>query len=174
MPALFASSRLHSLEPREPSTCPYHPQADAGHRIRWGFYERYAERGNRRSERIRVQRCRCTIALGTFSLLSDSLLPYHAWRVADILRWLFILIVQGRAVATLAREESRPRKTLSDLKARFLRVVNILRLSGHPGALAPPEFLKGLARMTGQVLITLFQNWKELEPKHSILGIYAR
>jgi hypothetical protein len=124
-----------------------------------------------------VQRYRCKIGRRrTFSLLPDSLLPYHSLGVANILKWLYAMLVKHIGASTLSDTESRPRKTLSDLKNKFLRVVKVLRLPGRrSGAvLDPPKFLQSLAQMLDAEVAGLFGSWKELEPKHSILGIYAR
>ena len=49
-----------------------------------------------------------------------------------------------------------------------------LRLPGHAAALGPAPFLRALREMTLGALALLFAGWKELEPKHSVVGIYAR
>lgn len=122
-----------------------------------------------------MQRYRCKIEKRrTFSLLPDCLLPYHGFRVGDILRWLYAMLVKRIGASTLALQVSRPRKTLADLKNKFLGVLNRLRLPGRAGALDPPEFVKSLARITGDAVAGLFRGWKEQEPKHSVVGIYPR
>jgi len=123
-----------------------------------------------------VQRYRCKSGKRrTFSLLPDSLVPYHSFRLSDILQWLYAMAVKGIGASTLSAMESRPRKTLADLKNKFHRVVRVLRLPApRSAALDPPNFLQSLTQMLGEAAASLFRGWKELEPKHSIVGIYAR
>jgi transposase-like protein len=174
--ALFASVLLSTLGAAawpKPSRCPYCPGADHPHWIKWGFYERYAQKRKRGSRRVRVQRYRCKIVRRTFSLLADSLVPFQFHTVANILRWLYRLLVEQAALAQVSRAASVARTTLRNLRDRFVGVVPRLRLPGRPAALSPPEFLKALGR-EGNAVIDLFRNWKQLEPKHSVVGIYAR
>lgn len=144
------------------------------HWIKWGFYERYAENSSDPNERIRVQRYRCRITRHSFSLLPDSLLPYHYASTTHLLQWLYAMLAKGEATSALARRVGLLRETLRGLKRRFLKAVGSLRLPGRPAALSPPEFLKTLARMASSAVETLFRSWKELEPKHSVAGIYPR
>jgi hypothetical protein len=173
-PSVFASVALSTLGAvawREPSRCPYCPDATRAHWIRWGFYPRWAE-GKR--ERVQIQRYRCKITGRTFSLLPDSLLPYRYFKTSRILGWLHAIFVKSVAVAVLARRESVARGTLRHLARSFLRVVPILRTPGRETAAAPGELLKLFAAMTDAALIALFAGWKEIEPKHSVTGIHRR
>ena len=52
--------------------------------------------------------------------------------------------------------------------------IQILRLADHQGRSTAVQFLRDLARRGAEAVVSLFIGWKELEPKHSILGIYAR
>lgn len=174
--ALFASvllSTLGAVAWPAPCRCPYCPDAPHPHWIKWGFYGRFAQKRKRQTARVRVQRYRCKIVGRTFSLLADSLLPYQFFTAATILEWLYELLVRRVALAALARAQSVARTTLRNLRDRFLGVVPRLRLPDRPSALSPPEFLKRLAGV-GKSVVDLFRNWKELEPKHSVVGLYAR
>jgi hypothetical protein len=171
---LFASVALATLRAiawREPSCCPYCPDVSDPHWIRWGFYPRW---GETRKKRLQIQRYQCKITGGTFSLLPDSLLPYHYFTTAHILQWLHALIVEGVALSALALRKSVARSTLRHLKASFLDVVGKLRLPERPAALSPPAFLRALADMTTDALADLFAGWKEMDPKHSVVGFFPR
>lgn len=124
--------------------------------------------------KIPVQRYRCHFTGRTFSLLPDGLLPYHYLRALRILRELCAIFVDGQGVSTRARWTGIARTTLRHLACGFLRAVRSLRLPGHPGALAPKAFLTRLVALGPCAVRRLFRAWKEIEPKHSIVGIYAR
>lgn len=174
MKALVASlwgTAVGSLAPCEPSRCPYCPDGSGRHWIKWSFYSRYAE-GER--ERIDVQRYFCKFERRTFSLLPDGLLPYQHERAATILSHLKAIFVEDEAVSTRARDESVSRTTLSRHAGQFADAVVKLRLPGQEGALGPAEFLKRLFRFAVDRIAEIFRGWKELEPKHSIVGFYPR
>ena len=167
----MALSTFRAVAWREPSVCPYCPTTPGHHWIRWGFYARW---GEGEKERLPIQRYRCRITGRTFSLLPDSLLPYHYATTTHILQMLWALFVEGIPRSTLAREQSIPRGTLWHWKRAFLEALPNLRLPGRAAALAPACFLRALREMTTSALAILFAGWKELEPKHSVVGIYAR
>lgn len=175
--ALFRSVALSTLRPcawREPSRCPYCSGYAPQHWTQWGSYSRYAGDPEDPSKRVNIPRCRCKITLRTFSLLPDSLLPYCGIRTVFVLDWLYALLVRGACLNTLARHVGVARGTLRYLKARFLRVLPKLRLPRQEGALDAAAFLKVLTNMKSVAVADLFRDWKELEPKHSIAGIYLR
>lgn len=172
--SLFASvalATLHAVAWRKPSCCPYCPTTSGKHWIRWGFYPRW---GEGEKERLAIQRYRCRITGHTFSLLPDALLPYHYFTTAHILQRLYALFVRAIPTSTFSREESIPRGTLRHLRGAFLAALPNLRLPGRLAALGPGEFLSALRKMTLATLAVLFAGWKELEPKHSVVGLYAR
>jgi hypothetical protein len=174
MEALMArlwGTALGSLAPCEPSRCPYCPDREGRHWIKWGSYSRYAE-GT--SEKIDVQRYRCRFTKRTFSLLPDGLLPYHYLRTAMILAHLHALFFEDRATSTWARLTQITRTTMRRLKARAASILLRLRLPGQEGALAPAAFLERLLALGVEKIATIFRAWKELEPKHSIVGFFAR
>jgi hypothetical protein len=169
-----------------PSRCPYCAADVPVHWIRWGSYERYAGDPDDASRRVAVPRYQCKFTERTFSLLPDDLLPYcsvRTPRVLSSLRALFVGKGEGTSpvpLSTLARSVSIPRGTLRRLKRRFLRTVPLLRLPPRAGPLSPATFLAvllgdgtSLEEAPGSVL-EVFRAWKEREPKHSIVGIYAR
>jgi hypothetical protein len=162
---------LGSLARCETSQCPYCPDRPGRHWIKWGCYSRYAE-GER--ERIEVQRYFCKFKGRTFSLLPDGLLPYQHERTATILRHLWAIFVKHEAVSTRARTEEVSRTTLSRHAELFGQTVAKLRLARQEGALGPAKFLSRLLRIGVERIAELFRAWKELEPKHSIVGIYPR
>ncbi|MCI0656895.1 MAG: hypothetical protein L0170_07470 [Acidobacteria bacterium] len=173
-PSLFASVALATFRAvawREPSCCPYCPTTSAEHWIRWGFYPRW---GEGEKERLAIQRYRCRNTGRTFSLLPDSLLPNHYATTTHILQILWALFVQGIPRSTLAREESIARGTLWHWRRAFLEALPNLRLPGQAAALGPARFLRALRELTLGALSLLFAGWKELEPKHSVVGIYVR
>ncbi|MEK6717567.1 MAG: hypothetical protein AAB253_06615 [candidate division NC10 bacterium] len=175
--ALFASVALATLRAvawRAPSVCPYCPGGRAGHWIRWGFYERYAEGCREPHGRIRVQRFFCLIVERSFSLLPDSLLPYRFFTASHILRWLYALVVEKVALDAVARGERVARGTLRNLRRAFLRTVRTLRLTGRAAASEPPAFLSALAHLGDPAVADLFRDWKQREPKHSVLGFHPR
>jgi hypothetical protein len=157
--------------PCAPSRCPYCPDRPERHWIKWSFYGRYAEGA---AEKIRVQRYRCNFTRRTFSLLPDGLLPYHHAQAAGILADLHALFVEERATSTWARRKDAARTTLRRLKARAAMMLLRLRLPGQEGALAPAAFLERLITLGVDRIAAIFRAWKELEPKHSIVGFYAR
>jgi hypothetical protein len=177
-PALASDSVLDPVTPPAPSRCPYCPAGTAPHWIRWGSYERYAGDTEDSSRKISVPRFRCKIVRRTFSLLPDGLLPYCSQRTALVLRVLHALFVEKVPLSRLADSSSLARGTLRGLRARFLRTVPLLRLPSREGPLPARIFLEVLLGTPSQdvatKLVGLFRAWKEREPKHSIVGIYAR
>ena len=173
-PALASVSLLLFLVSPPPSRCPYCPADAEPHWIGWGKYERYAGDPEDATLRVAVPRYRCKIVGRTFSLPPDNLLPYCSLRTALVLELLYALFVRRVGVNTLARASCLARGTLRCLKARFQRVVSVLRLPEYEGALSAAAFLEGLARKAPATVVALFRSWKEREPKHSIVGIYAR
>jgi hypothetical protein len=123
---------------------------------------------------VAIPRYRCKLTRRTFSLLPDGLLPYCGERTGRVLGWLYALCVQKAALSTLSRTVGVARGTLRHLKARFVPTAQLLRLPEHEGALSPAAFMKSLAREGAAAVVALFRRWKECEPKHSIVGIYAR
>lgn len=170
----FSSNSLRSLGCVLPSRCPYCPADAPPHWIGWGSYERYSGDGEDRSQRVAVPRYRCKLTRRTFSLLPDGLLPYCGERAGLVLGWLYALYVQKVALSTLSRREGVARGTLRHLRARFLRTVSILRLPHGEGATGAPTFLEALAQKGSVAVAELFRVWKEREPKHCVVGIYAR
>lgn len=162
---------LSSLIPCSPSRCPYCPDRPQPHWIHWGSYERYAER---RRERIDVDRHRCRFTRRTFSLLPDGLLPYHHLRSATILRRLWQIFVDEAQTSPLARLLHTARTNLCRLGTSFAGAVRSLRLPDCEGALDPAEFLRRIVGLGPDRIAQIFRTWKELEPKHSIVGFYAR
>jgi hypothetical protein len=121
-----------------------------------------------------VGRWRCPFAKRTFSLLPDGLLPYHYARAATILRNLRNLFV-GETRATARAELSHgARTTLRRLKERAGTIIARLRLPGQEGVLSPATFLTRLEALGADRIAEIFRAWKELDPKHSIVGFYAR
>ena len=152
------------------NNCPHQREV---HWIKWGFYWRYAQ-GKR--ERIPVQRfwCRLMPRKRTFSLLPDGLLPYRHAHAGLILRYLKALFLRHRPASAYADRRDRPRTTVRRAKAAFARIAPLLRLPGQEGALAPELFLRRLFALTAERIAEIFRDWKELEPKHSVVGIYSR
>lgn len=161
-----------------PSRCPYCVSDAPVHWIRWGRYARYAGDLDDPSRKVAVPRYRCQLTRRTFSLLPDELLPYCSLKTPVVLSLLHALIIEQIALGPLSRRASIPRGTLRRLKARYVRTAPILRLPAHEGALAGGAFLQALfGDSPGEpapAVIHLFRSWKEREPKHSIVGIYAR
>lgn len=165
-----------------PSRCPYCPADAPSHWTGWGSYERYAGDRRDRSRRVAIPRYRCKVSGRTFSLLPDGLLPYCGERTGFVLSSLHALFVQKVALSTLSRRACVARGTLRLLRARFLRAVGLLRLPvprqtglpRHEGALKAASFLEVLAAQAPRAIADLFRGWKECEPKHSIVGVYAR
>jgi hypothetical protein len=162
---------LASLSMPPPSRCPYCPNRKERHWKSWGFYERYAQ--NER-ERIHVPRHSCPFAGRTFSLLPDGLLPYHFLRTAEILSRLAALFLDDVPPTRWARLHAVARTGARRLKSAFAGIATRLRLPGQEGALSPADFLRKLFTFGVDRVAGIFRAWKELEPKHSIVGIYAR
>ena len=157
--------------PCAPSCCPYCPDRPERHWIKWSFYCRYAAGA---AEKIKVQRYRCGFTRRTFSLLPDGLLPYHHAHAAGMLADLQALFVAEQPTSRWARRNDAARTTLRRLKARAAAMLLRLRLPGQEGALAPAAFLERLIAFGADRIAAIFRAWKELEPKHSIVGCYAR
>lgn len=126
-----------------------------------------------------MPRYQCKFTGRTFSLLPDELLPYCGLRTPVVLSSLQALFLgeDGTlpvALSTLARTSFVPRGTLRRLRARYLRAAPRLRLSQQEGVLGGGAFLNVLLQRSAPTLFDLFRTWKEREPKHSIVGIYAR
>ncbi len=175
--AVFAGVAFSTLRPRAwraPSRCPYCPIDAPPHWTCWGRYWRYAGDPDDPSKRVAIPRRWCKFVKRTFSLPPDSLLPYCGIRTGTILKLLHALFVQKVALNALARQVQTARGTLRGLKARFLRTLSKLRLPVREGTLGPAAFLAILARMPATDAADLFRDWKEREPKHSIVGIYLR
>ncbi len=170
----FASDSLQSIACVLPMRCPYCPAAAPWHCTGWGSYERYSGDRKDPNHKVSVQRYRCKIKRRTFSLLPDGLLPYCGERTGFVLLCLHALFVRKEALSTLSRRSSVARGTLRHLRARFLSVVSVLRLPEREGALDAAGFLEVLADTATATVIDLFRGWKEREPKHSVVGIYAR
>jgi hypothetical protein len=162
---------LRSLEMPKPSRCPYCPDRPEPHWIAWAFYSRWAQG---RREKIDVPRHRCRFTGRTFSLLPDGLLPYHYHRTAVMLRTLRALFVEGIPLSRWARLRRLARTTVRHLRAEFEAVVGHLRLPGQEGALGAKAFLRRLLRFGMGRVAQIFRDWKEREPKHSIVGLHAR
>ena len=162
---------LRSVEMPEPSRCPYCPDRPEPHWIRWASYSRWAQ-GRRR--KIDVPRHRCRFVKRTFSVLPDGLLPYHYPRTAVILRTLGALYIEEIPLSRWARLRRLARTTVRRLRQRFEEAVGRLRLPGQEGALGPKAFLARLLNLGTDRITRIFREWKELEPKHSIVGLYAR
>lgn len=174
---LFASNSLLGLPvltcPR-PTRCPYCPADAPHHWTRSGSYQRYAGDPDDPSRRVVVPRYLCKIHGRTFSLPPDALLPYCGMRAGYVLQCLYALSVQGVAVNTLARHAGVARGTLRCLKTRFLRAIARLRLPWREGALNAAGWLTALAVAGATAVAGLFRDWKEHEPKLSVVGIYVR
>lgn len=126
------------------------------------------------SARIKVPRYLCRLTRRTFSLLPDALLPYHHPTTATILGWLTEIFVKGSGVATVARMTGVARGTVRGIRTRFEKAAAVLRLPDHEGALGPAAFLEHLTAFGPDGVAALFATWKELEPKHSIVGVHPR
>jgi len=144
------------------------------HWTRSGYYWRYAGDEADLSRKIAIARWQCKINRRTFSLLPDTLLPYCSRQTARVRAWLTVLCVEGVGVSTLARRVGVARGTLRGLLRRFRRVVSWLRLPSQEAALTPAGFLQRLTALQPPAMLGLFRQWKELEPKHSLVGIYRR
>jgi hypothetical protein len=155
----------------EPSRCPYCPDRPEPHWIRWSWYQRWAQG---RRERINVPRHQCRYVKRTFSVLPDGLLPYHYHRTAVMLRTLHALYIEAIPLARWARLRNLARTTVRHLREQFEEVVRRLRLPGQEGTLGPKPFLGRLFGFGVARIAQIFRGWKELEPKHSVVGLYAR
>ncbi len=162
---------LRSLEMPEPSRCPYCPDRPEPHWIAWASYSRWAQG---RRVKIDVPRHQCRFVKRTFSLLPDGLLPYHYPRTAVMLRTLHALFVDEIPLARWARLKRLARTTVRHLCEKFEEVVARLRLPGQEGALGAKAFLARLFRFATDGIARIFRAWKELEPKQSVVGLYAR
>lgn len=173
--ASFMDSRFSrpEISARLPTSCPYCPGTLGCHWTMAATYPRYYGHG-RGSERIRVQRYKCKIKCRTFSLLPDGLFPYHHPTSADILNWLEHLLIHEHGETATAQFFSVARITIKRVGIKFGKAVKILRLPGHDGVLAPAAFLRRLATLGADSVINLFAKWKQLEPKHSLVGMYPR
>ena len=162
---------LRSLEMPEPSRCPYCPDRPERHWTLWGFYQRWAQG---RGEKIDVPRHQCRFVKRTFSVLPDGLLPYHYHRTAVILKTLGALFIDEIPLSQWASLEGLARTTVRHLSEEFQEVVQRLRLPDQEGALGPKAFLARLFQSGADRIAQIFRDWKEIEPKHSIVGLYAR
>lgn len=158
----------------KPTRCPYCPADAPRHWTRSGSYQRYAGDPDDPSRRINVPRYQCKIHGRTFSLPPDALLPYCGIRTGYLLQCLYALSLRGVALNTLARHAGLGRGALRYLKARFLRALPRLRLPWRESALDAAGFLTALAQAGATAIAGLFRDWKEREPKLSVVGIYAR
>ena len=77
-------------------------------------------------------------------------------------------------VSAKARGLGVTRGAIRYLKARFLRTLPKLRLPRREGMLEASAFLTALSDMGPDVAADIFRDWKEREPKLSIVGVYAR
>jgi hypothetical protein len=66
------------------------------------------------------------------------------------------------------------RSTAWYFKASFEDVVGQLRLPSQEGALGPKAFLVRLLESGADRIAEIFRSWKELEPKHAVVGLYVR
>ena len=174
-PAPSTSDALRQLVPSPaPERCPYCPPETPRHWIGWGHYKRYAGDPEHASQKVAVPRWRCKIVVRTFSLLPDALLPYCSVRASLVLEWLAALHVEDTPLCSLARGVHVARGTLRSLSARFRRALPHLRLPRCPAALAAGPFFQVLAKLEPAAVVALFRTWKELEPKHSLVGIHQR
>jgi hypothetical protein len=162
---------LRSLGMPEPTRCPYCPDRPERHWIHWGFYSRWAQG---RRQKLDVPRHQCRFTERTFSVLPEGLHPYHYHRTALILRTLGALFIDGIPLSRWARLRRLCRTTVRHLKEKFEEAVGRLRLPGQEGALGPKAFLARLFRFGAEPVAAIFREWKELEPKHSVVGLYAR
>ena len=106
--------------------------------------------------------------------MPNGLLPYHYHRTAIILQTLQALFIEGIPLARWARLRHLCRTTVRHLREKFEEVVVRLRLPGQEGALGPKPFLSRLFRFEASRIAQIFRDWKEREPKHSVVGLYAR
>jgi len=172
-----SNSPLASLDPREPSCCPYCSDSPEKHWIKWSSYLRYAPAAPGSPDppvKIKVPRYRCRFECRTFSLLPDGLLPYQGDSTEAILEHIREVVVEDRPATTYARRSGRARTTIRRLKARVAAIVLQLRLPGQEGALEPRPFFERLLALGEDTIAAIFRAWKELEPKHSIVGFYPR
>lgn len=172
----LSGSRLSgpSRSMREPSRCPYHPNLPA-HWNKHGSYQRQDPTSPADDPKMTsVPRCRCNIILRTFSIPPDALLPYLPRTTESILQLLHCVIVEGHGSFKASEILSIPRTTLRRIIAKFHTTVKLLRLPEHPGVLAADAFLRRLFALGLDAIVELFAEWKEREPKFSLVGIYPR
>lgn len=169
--ASLCRGALRSLEMPEPLHCPYCPDRPEPHWISWASYSRWAQG---RRQKIDVPRHRCRYVGRTFSLLPDGLLPYHFHRTAAMLRTLQALFIEEIPLARWARLKRLACTTVRHLREKFEDAVGRLRLPGQEGALGPKAFLVRLFPLGANRIGEIFRGWKEMEPKHSVVGLYAR
>jgi hypothetical protein len=155
----------------KPSRCPYCPDRPEPHWISWASYSRWAQG---RRQKVDVPRHQCRLVKRTFSLLPDGLLPYHYPRTAVMLRTLHALFIDEIPLARWAELRGLARTTVRHLKEKFEETVGRLRLPDQEGALGAKAFLARLFQFGVNRIAEIFRNWKEMEPKHSVVGIYAR
>lgn len=175
--AVVAGAGREGLDPGGdplPSRCPYCAVGGVPHWTRNGYYWRYAGDEAAPNRKIAIARWWCKIYQRTFSLLPDALLPRCSRQTGQVLTWLGRLWVDGVGLNTLARQLQVARGTLRGLQRRFRRVVSLLRLPSQEAALPPARFLQRLTALPRPTMLGLFRQWKEREPKHSIVGIYRR
>jgi hypothetical protein len=106
--------------------------------------------------------------------LPDGLLPYHYHRTAVMLRTLQALFIEEIPLARWAKLKHIARTTVRHLREEFEDSVGRLRLPGQVGALGPKAFLTRLLELGADGIARIFRDWKEREPKHSVVGLYAR
>lgn len=152
--ASFRASRFSRTETsaRLPTSCPYCPGNSDCHWSKAATYPRYGLG----AERIRVQRYRCKFTGRTFSLLPDALLPYQQRTTATILACLADGVLAEHGATATARTFSVPLITVKRIRSKFRKVVKILRLPGHAGALDPAAFLRRLLALSIDALAELF------------------
>ena len=174
-PALFLLEALQLLGPcPAPTRCPYCPARTPPHWIGWGCYERWAWDPEQPARKVVVPRYLCKLVGRTFSVLPHALLPYRGMRTGVILAWLHGLYVDGIPLSRLAQQIGVARGTLRSLGVAFERALPQLRLPRQRAARPPVTFLEALAQLAPTAVVPLFQQWKEREPKHCVVGIHSR
>ncbi|MBI2933277.1 MAG: hypothetical protein HYY16_16655 [Planctomycetes bacterium] len=91
-----------------------------------------------------------------------------------MVRTLRALFIDEIPLGRWARLRHLGRTTVRHLRAEFEEVVGRLRLSGQEGTLGPKPFLTRLFRFGVIRIARIFRDWKEMEPKHSVVGLFAR
>lgn len=170
--ASLAASRFSKpdLAAPVPTCCPYCPNSTCCHWTKHASYERFGVG----SERIDVPRWWCKIVCRSFSLLPDALLPYQQRTTATILACLADGLLAEHGATATARTFSIPLITVRRIRSKFRKAVKILRLPGHAGALDPAAFLRSLFALGLDAIAELLAKWKQLEPKHSLVGMHPR